>query len=110
MKFLLKYYKLSLLFVVLITNGQSVQKKEWETPSAYIVNEIQPKVFTIASHGRSATIYIDPKDWKGVNRAAKDLANDIGKVTGTNSTVFENSKPEKKQHCYRNDREKQNNR
>jgi hypothetical protein len=93
----LKYYNLSALLLLFITNiyGQSIQKKEWQTPQVYIVNEIQSKTFTIASNDSSTPIYIDPNDWKGVNRAAKDLANDIGKVTGTASIVFENTKTAK---------------
>lgn len=97
MPFQLKYYKLSALFLLFIANvnGQSIQEKEWHTPPAYVVSEMQSKDFTIASNGSSSSIYIDPNDWKGVNRAAKDLAADIGKVTGTPSLVFENNKPAK---------------
>lgn len=97
MQLQLKYLELLLLFLVLTinTNGQSIQKKEWNTIPSYIVNQIQPKAFTIASNGSSASICIDPNDWKGVHRAAKDLADDIGKVTGTPSRVFENTKPAK---------------
>ncbi|UUF12459.1 MULTISPECIES: glycosyl hydrolase 115 family protein [Flavobacterium] len=93
MQFHLKYYKVAVLFLVMAINtkGQSNQKKEWKISPAYVVNEVQPKAFTIASNGVSASIYIDPYDWKGVNRAAKDLADDIGKVTGTASRVFENT-------------------
>lgn len=94
MPFQLKYYKLSLLFLILTTNtnGQSIQKKELETPPSYVVNEFQPKAFTIASNGSPASIYIDPNDWKGVIRSSKDLANDIKKIAGTASKVFENTK------------------
>ena len=43
--------------------------------------------FCIAKDGKAATIVVDENDWKGVIRAAKDLADDVRKVTGTASEV-----------------------
>ncbi len=43
--------------------------------------------FIIAEQGKSAPIVVDENDWKGVRRAAADLADDIGKVTGAKSAV-----------------------
>lgn len=43
--------------------------------------------FIIAENGKSAPIVVDENDWKGVHRAASDLADDVRKVTGTASTV-----------------------
>lgn len=37
--------------------------------------------------GTGPTIIIDSKDWAGVTRAANDLANDFGLVTGTKGKV-----------------------
>lgn len=51
--------------------------------------------FVIADNGNSAPIVVDDNDWKGVRRAACDLADDIGKVTGNNSTVYA-KQPKKK--------------
>ncbi len=44
--------------------------------------------FIIADKGKVAPIIVDGNDWKGVRRAASDLADDIGKVTGIKSAVF----------------------
>ena len=43
--------------------------------------------FCIAKDGKSATIVVDEKDWKGVIRAANDLGDDVRKVTGVASPV-----------------------
>ncbi len=43
--------------------------------------------FIISSNGRSAPIIVADSDWRGVIRAAGDLAGDIGKVTGTAAEV-----------------------
>lgn len=44
--------------------------------------------FTIVNANTTATIYVDPKDWQGVLRAANDLSNDIRDVTGKTPTVI----------------------
>jgi hypothetical protein len=41
----------------------------------------------LASLGNAVQIIIDSGDWKGVHRAAQDLAHDFGRVTGTNGTI-----------------------
>ena len=41
----------------------------------------------LAKAGSSVVICVDGKDWKGVVRAAQDLADDFGRVTGTNGTL-----------------------
>lgn len=43
--------------------------------------------FIITGAGKSAPIVVSEDDWKGVRRAAADLADDIGKVTGTKSAL-----------------------
>ena len=43
------------------------------------------ETFCIAKDGKAATIVVDEQDWKGVIRAANDLADDVRKVSG----VFE---------------------
>lgn len=47
--------------------------------------------FVIADNGKVAPIVVDENDWKGVRRAASDLADDIGKVTGVKSAVYSNT-------------------
>lgn len=44
--------------------------------------------FIISDNGKSAPIVVADNDWKGVRRAAGDLADDIRKVTGTPSKVY----------------------
>ncbi len=51
--------------------------------------------FVIADNGKVAPIVVDGIDWKGVHRAATDLADDIGKVTGIKSAVFPNTQKSK---------------
>ncbi len=44
--------------------------------------------FMIAEGGRTAVIRVDDKDWPGVIRAARDLGDDVRKVTGIASPVL----------------------
>ena len=48
--------------------------------------------FTIVDANKTATIYVDAKDWPGVLRAANDLSNDIKDVTGRTPTVISGGK------------------
>ena len=43
--------------------------------------------FCIAKDGKTATILVDENDWKGVIRAARNLGDDIRKVTGVAAPV-----------------------
>ena len=43
--------------------------------------------FCLAKDGKTATIVVDADDWKGVIRAARDLSDDVRKVTGVSSQV-----------------------
>lgn len=91
----LNFYRLIvMLFLVINAFGQSIKKSDYKSPSEYVLHQQEEKAFTIASTGKSASIFVDSKDWKGVIRAAKDLGNDIGKVTGTASMVLENARPQ----------------
>lgn len=45
------------------------------------------KHFIISRNGQSASIVTDSSDWKGVQIAARNLAEDIGKVTGVSSEI-----------------------
>lgn len=44
--------------------------------------------FVISSNGSSAPIVCSESDWKGVIRACGDLAADVGRVSGTESSLF----------------------
>ncbi len=45
----------------------------------------------LVAAGRSATIYVDPADFPGVTRAARDLQQDIERVTGVAPTLTSDS-------------------
>ncbi len=47
----------------------------------------QPSGFAIAENGKASPIVVDGRDWKGVARAAGDLADDIQRVTGVKPEV-----------------------
>lgn len=47
----------------------------------------QTEQFCIAKDGKTAPIFVDGDDWQGVIRAAKDLGDDVRKVTGVASQV-----------------------
>jgi len=91
-----KFYML-FLFLCSIGNamGQSAKGNDQRSVPDYIVHQGGGRSFKIAGSGRPASIYVDPNDWKGVIRAAKDLGSDVGRVTGTAAAVSENTKPEK---------------
>ena len=47
----------------------------------------QAESFCIAKEGKTSTIIVDVDDWKGVVRAARNLSDDVRKVTGVSSQV-----------------------
>ena len=54
---------------------------------AMIAVMAQTERFCIAKAGKAAQIVVDENDWKGVIRAARNLGDDVRKVTGTASQV-----------------------
>lgn len=52
-----------------------------------IYSRAEHNAFCIANHGATAQIVVDSRDWAGVIRAARDLGDDVRKVTGTPSAV-----------------------
>ena len=54
---------------------------------AMIAVMAQTERFCIAKAGKAAQIVVDENDWKGVIRAARNLGDDVRKVTGTASEV-----------------------
>lgn len=49
--------------------------------------------FCIAKDGKAATIVVDGSDWKGVQRAANDLSDDVRKVTGISVSLNDKGEP-----------------
>lgn len=63
------------------------------TVPQYIQYESSPDAFCIAAGGRATSVYVSPDDWAGVVRAARDLGDDIRKVSGTPAQVVESDSP-----------------
>ena len=61
----------------------------------YVMFDSAPGAFQLAKDGASAKILVDANDWAGVIRAAKDLGDDVGKVTGKASEVVTTDKIER---------------
>lgn len=57
------------------------------------VTNVNAQRFCIADGRHTATIIVDTADWKGVVRAARDLSDDVRKVTGTAAKVLTSSEP-----------------
>ena len=64
--------RISVLFIVLCTSFTSEAKSDG---------------FCIAKDGKTTNIVVDKNDWKGVIRAAKDLGDDVRKITGISASV-----------------------
>lgn len=85
---------LLLVVILSISVNATSQTLKNEVPG-YVQFEYSANAFKIVSNGTSAAINIDSTDYKGVVRAAKDLANDIYKVSGTKTPIYQNTKPQK---------------
>ena len=59
----------------------------------------QTERFCIAKDGKAATIMVDENDWKGVIRAARDLGDDVRKVTGVASPLVESAAVPQQHSC-----------
>lgn len=70
-------------------------RKAW-SPDNYVSSFSVPGSFVLSRGGVSATILVGKDEWPGVIRAAGDLSADIGRVTGTPSSLKTASKPEKR--------------
>ncbi|MDH6390739.1 hypothetical protein M2480_001721 [Parabacteroides sp. PFB2-12] len=87
-----KRFILSLLGVMAsLTLFSQTEKIAFQTSSPYILNSFSEKAFPLVVEGHVASIYVDPQEWKGVIRAAKDLGDDIRKVSGKAAEVIENT-------------------
>jgi len=56
--------------------------------NATVAFQSSPGTVKLAGRNSSISIIVDGSEWPAVLRAANDLANDFGLVTGTNGTVF----------------------
>ena len=88
--------KICYLIIALLLIDTSVfsnvsQKNGYDFLPQYILKSGSKETFSIVENGKAAKIYVDPSDWKGVIRAAKDLGDDIKKVTTVSASVVEES-------------------
>lgn len=80
-----KELSICFLFIAICLGVRSYgQEKEngYDALPQYILTQEAASTFKIVAAGEVASIFVDPSDWKGVLRAAGDLADDIHKVTG----------------------------
>ena len=81
------------VFALAAAREVSAQQSQPMNASAipYVMFDSAPGAFQLAKDGASAKILVDANDWAGVIRAAKDLGDDVGKVTGKASDVVTNA-------------------
>lgn len=73
--------------------SQPIDKKTPRTPPQYVEKKSSPGAFKIVANGKTASIFVDTADYTGVVRAAKDLGDDIKKVSGVAAPIMENMSP-----------------
>ena len=86
-------YSACCVFALAAAGEVSAQQQSQMNASAvpYVMFDSAPGAFQLAKDGVSAKVLVDANDWAGVIRAAKDFADDVGKVTGTASEVVTNA-------------------
>ncbi len=58
---------------------------------AYVSTEMKPGSFVLSASGVSAPIFVSSRDFSGVVRAAKDLAEDVERVTSAKPLLIKDS-------------------
>ena len=77
------------ILLCVMSIAKASEATSYKTAPQYILHEKSNDAFPIVANGKTAAIYIDTADWKGVRRAANDLGKDVGKVTGKTSVIIE---------------------
>lgn len=91
----LKYlFVLAGIILIKSVSVNASDKVNFRTPDQFIQHVAASKSFKIVANGAAAQIIVDPTDWKGVIRAAKDLGDDVRKVSGVASSVKQAVIPE----------------
>ena len=82
-------------FVTMIAAASSLAvQRTWALgQEQYVQFSATAGSFAIVNANAAAAIYVDPKDWPGVLRAANDLSHDIKDITGKMPTVISSNKP-----------------
>lgn len=81
-----------ILFLCNYSSAQPVANRLIGLPQ-YIEVSPSAKGFEIAKNGNTSPIYLDGSEWTGVVNAAKNLGDDIRKVSGTASSVVIGGSP-----------------
>ncbi len=83
------FFLITGITLVGLVSVKAADKDGYKTPAQYIEQKASKNAFPIVANGKSASIYLDDSDWKGVIRAANDLADDVRKVSGVKPEVVE---------------------
>ena len=78
---------LAITITCFAAQARPVDTKYLSNVPQYVLHESAPGAFRLAADGSAASIIVSGKDWQGVVRAANDLGQDIGRVTGTAAQV-----------------------
>ena len=81
------------LFTCFAAQAKPVDTKYLSNVPQYVQYESAPGAFRLAAGGAAASILVSGEDWQGVVRAAGDLGQDIGRVTGTAAQVVKADAP-----------------
>ena len=81
------------LFTCFAAQAGPVDTKYLSNVPQYVQYESAPGAFRLATDGVAASIIVSGEDWQGVVRAAGDLGQDIGRVTGTAAQVVKADAP-----------------
>lgn len=81
------------LFTCFAAQAKPVDTKYLSNVPQYVQYESAPGAFRLAADGAAASILVSGEDWQGVVRAAGDLGQDIGRVTGTAAQVVKADTP-----------------
>lgn len=81
------------LFTCFASQAGPVDTKYLSNVPQYVQYESAPGAFRLAAGGVAASIIVSGEDWQGVVRAAGDLGQDIGRVTGTAAQVVKADTP-----------------
>ena len=84
---------LAFLFACVAAQAKPVDTKYLSNVPQYVLHESAPGAFRLAAGGTAASILVSGEDWQGVVRAASDLGQDIGRVTGTAAQVVKADTP-----------------
>ena len=81
------------LLAALLASPAAAQTAARAAPPSWVSTSPGPGRFALAAGGRAAPLLVSGADWPGVIRAARDLAQDVGRVTGRAARVAVDTLP-----------------